>query len=186
LNGVVDSADYLVWRKAFGQIVPQFSSADGDGSSIVNSADYDVWRSHFGQTLPPGAGSEANSVAALAEPVAPVAKWDAPSTFTPGIQSEYDWNLFPLGGVARNMRDIRAPHRASNILPVNGRPQGELLLAAMNVVTDRFKGKTLGEVASHKALNDQPDAPLGAIDLAFGFYNGDRRSNNLSGCGIRK
>jgi hypothetical protein len=181
LNGVVDSADYLVWRKAFGQTVPQFSSADGDGSSIVNNADYDVWRSHFGQTLPPGAGSEANSVAAFTEPVARVVKLDAPSTFTPGIPSGYDWNLFPLGGVARSMRDIRAPHRASNILPVIGRARGELLLAAMNVVTDRFKGKTLAEVASHNALLDQPDAPFGTIDLAFGLYNGDRQSNDLSG-----
>jgi hypothetical protein len=41
-NGVVDAADYVVWRDGLGTIYTQ--------------ADYDAWRGHFGQTLMTGAG----------------------------------------------------------------------------------------------------------------------------------
>ena len=51
LNGVVDAADYTVWRDTLGSNVAPFSGADGDGGGIVDQADYDVWRDHFGQTL---------------------------------------------------------------------------------------------------------------------------------------
>jgi hypothetical protein len=74
-----------VWRDALGANVVAYSSADGNGNGIVDQADYDVWRLHFGQTfagavggangaefvtasLQQGTGS-ANSVrTALAEP----------------------------------------------------------------------------------------------------------------------
>jgi hypothetical protein len=45
-NGVVDAADYTVWRKGLGTTYMQ--------------ADYDVWRAHFGETAGSGAGSTAN------------------------------------------------------------------------------------------------------------------------------
>ena len=40
-NGVVDAADYVVWRKGLGTIYTQ--------------SDYDMWRAHFGQTAGSGA-----------------------------------------------------------------------------------------------------------------------------------
>jgi hypothetical protein len=45
-NGIVDAADYVVWRKASatGNLM-----ADGNGDSTVNSADYGVWRIAVGQ-----------------------------------------------------------------------------------------------------------------------------------------
>jgi endonuclease I len=50
-NGSVDSGDYLVWRRSFGQTgLTAYSGADGDGNTVVDDADYDVWRAHFGQT----------------------------------------------------------------------------------------------------------------------------------------
>jgi hypothetical protein len=51
-NGVVDAADYEVWRKGLGTTYVQ--------------ADYDVWRAHFGQTAGNGAGVAAD--AAVPEP----------------------------------------------------------------------------------------------------------------------
>ena len=50
-NGVVDAADYVVWRK---------SNATQDG--------YTTWRAHFGQ--PPASGSDFRANAAVPEPVA--------------------------------------------------------------------------------------------------------------------
>jgi hypothetical protein len=49
-NGVVDAADYSVWRGTLGDSVAPFSGADGDGSSQIDVGDYDIWRSHFGHT----------------------------------------------------------------------------------------------------------------------------------------
>ena len=53
-NGVVDTADYSVWRDTLN--ATNDLRADGDGNGTVDAGDYGVWTSHFGQTLP-GAGS---------------------------------------------------------------------------------------------------------------------------------
>jgi subtilisin family serine protease len=58
-DGIVDQADYNLWRKQLGQSVTPYAGSDGNGDGIVNQADFDVWTSHFGQTLLPGAGSGA-------------------------------------------------------------------------------------------------------------------------------
>jgi hypothetical protein len=54
-NGVVDAADYVVWRKSFGQTGVGLA-ADGDGDMQIDDDDFDVWRANFGQ-IAPGAGS---------------------------------------------------------------------------------------------------------------------------------
>jgi endoglucanase len=50
-NGVVDAADYVVWRKNLG---------------VFPADAYATWRSHYGQS--PGSGSGANTSAAVPEP----------------------------------------------------------------------------------------------------------------------
>jgi hypothetical protein len=52
-NGIVDAADYVVWRKGLGTIYTQ--------------ADYDVWRTHFGQNA--GSGSALPSADSLSSTV---------------------------------------------------------------------------------------------------------------------
>ena len=57
-NGVVDAADYVVWRKALGSSVPASgSSADGDADGQITQADYDIWRANFGRTSLTGAAA---------------------------------------------------------------------------------------------------------------------------------
>jgi hypothetical protein len=51
-NGIVDAADYVVWRKGLGTTYTQ--------------NDYDVWRANFGQTA--GSGSAASATATVPEP----------------------------------------------------------------------------------------------------------------------
>jgi len=46
-NGVVDGADYVLWRDMNGQSGAGLA-ADGDGNQQVNQADYLVWRQNFG------------------------------------------------------------------------------------------------------------------------------------------
>jgi fibronectin-binding autotransporter adhesin len=64
-NGIVDAADYVVWRKTLGQTGTGLA-ADGNNDGVVNQTDYDVWRSHFGQTA--GNASVASASVAVPEP----------------------------------------------------------------------------------------------------------------------
>jgi hypothetical protein len=66
-NGIVDAADYVLWRNFNGLSVPNGFGPDGNGDGIVNQADYSFWRSRFG--LPMGSGSgESLSTNAVPEP----------------------------------------------------------------------------------------------------------------------
>ena len=57
-NGVVDAADYVLWRKSAGQVGVGLA-ADGTGNGVVDVADYNLWRSRFGATV---AGSAVGAV----------------------------------------------------------------------------------------------------------------------------
>jgi hypothetical protein len=50
-NGVVDAADYTVWRDTLGQSVTRFSGADGDGDSTIGQGDYSFWKARFGNIV---------------------------------------------------------------------------------------------------------------------------------------
>jgi Subtilase family len=54
-NGIVQPADYTVWKNAFGTAN---SAVDGNGNGIVDAADYTIWRDHLGQMVS-GSGSTA-------------------------------------------------------------------------------------------------------------------------------
>ncbi|HEX4415015.1 MAG TPA: PEP-CTERM sorting domain-containing protein [Lacipirellulaceae bacterium] len=58
-NGVVDEADYVLWRTGD-------PAADGNSDTVVDQADYDFWRARFGNTA--GAGSDVVTGAAVPEP----------------------------------------------------------------------------------------------------------------------
>jgi len=62
-NGIVDGADYVVWRKNQGLMsggTP--STGDGNGDGAVNIADYQFWRARFGNTSGAGLGLGSNAV----------------------------------------------------------------------------------------------------------------------------
>jgi hypothetical protein len=66
-NGVVDAADYTVWRDTLGQSVTPGNGADGNANGMIDNGDYDFWKSHFGDVLA-GAGSSADQSATVPEP----------------------------------------------------------------------------------------------------------------------
>ena len=65
-NGVVDAADYVVWRKSQGQTGIGLA-ADADFNRTVDFVDYLVWRAHFGQAVP-GSGAGTSELTAVPEP----------------------------------------------------------------------------------------------------------------------
>ena len=65
-NGIVDAADYTVWRDALGQIGVGLA-ADGNDNHVIDAGDYSVWVANFGHTIG-GGGSNASANAAVPEP----------------------------------------------------------------------------------------------------------------------
>jgi hypothetical protein len=63
-NGVVDAADYVVWRKnnSTNNTLPN----DNGLGTPIGQSHYNLWRAHFGQ--PPGSGAGAITSAAVPEP----------------------------------------------------------------------------------------------------------------------
>jgi hypothetical protein len=62
-DGVVDAADYVVWKQNFGETATIGAlRADGNLNGFVDAADYTVWRNNFGLSLP-GAGSGTEELA---------------------------------------------------------------------------------------------------------------------------
>ena len=64
-NGVVDAADYTVWRNNLGANIALPNEDPDQTPGWVTAEDYDVWKAHFGQTLPLGSGGAA--IASVAE-----------------------------------------------------------------------------------------------------------------------
>jgi T5SS/PEP-CTERM-associated repeat protein len=62
-NGVVDSADYVVWRNTLGSTIDMRANGDNTGASahVIDAADYGMWRAHFGETAGVAAASRAAS-----------------------------------------------------------------------------------------------------------------------------
>jgi hypothetical protein len=62
-NGIVDAADYALWRDTMDPnlIVEQGTGADGNRDGVVNQWDYDIWKRFFGQRIVGAAGSGASS-----------------------------------------------------------------------------------------------------------------------------
>lgn len=57
-NGIVDAADYSVWRDSLGSMTQL--AADGNHNGKIDAADYDVWKTNFGVVgLGAGAGAAA-------------------------------------------------------------------------------------------------------------------------------
>jgi hypothetical protein len=70
-NGVVDAADYVVWRKSLNSNVAPWTQGDGNGDGIVDELDYDLWRQSVGRaifTASSGAVGSGQTAATVPEP----------------------------------------------------------------------------------------------------------------------
>ena len=67
-DGVVDAADYTVWRDTLGATTgteTNHPAADTNHDFLVNDLDYDLWKSNFGQ---PGTGAGGSTVGGVGVP----------------------------------------------------------------------------------------------------------------------
>ncbi len=70
LDGVVNSADFVLWRNTMGQTGSGLA-ADGNGDFQISMGDLATWRAHFGQAVTgAAAGIELGSATTVPEPTA--------------------------------------------------------------------------------------------------------------------
>ena len=55
-NGIVDAADYVLWRKTISQSGPALA-ADGNNNGTIDPVDFTIWRTNFGTPAAPGSGA---------------------------------------------------------------------------------------------------------------------------------
>jgi hypothetical protein len=72
LDGIVNAADYDIWKNNFGTTTDTSPLVYGDGDGAVTAADYAIWRDHFGQTWS-GLGDGSGSGVTVPEPSSSVA-----------------------------------------------------------------------------------------------------------------
>jgi len=77
-DGVVDAADYTVWRDTLGSTTDLRANGDNTGASAgrIDQADYLAWKSHFGATAGGGSlvmsGASLDTSGGIPEPAAPM------------------------------------------------------------------------------------------------------------------
>ncbi|MFO0788389.1 MAG: peptidylprolyl isomerase [Pirellulales bacterium] len=67
-DGVVNAADYSVWRESRNTSVTPGSGADGDKNGLVNDADLAIWRANFGNVRGTTAAGSGSSLGANVAP----------------------------------------------------------------------------------------------------------------------
>jgi hypothetical protein len=89
-NGVVDAADYVVWRNG---VAPLPNEVTGVTTGSTTSEDYDAWRARFGNTA--GSGSSSFSAGAVPEPTTAFLMLVGAAALAIGRrQSRSDWPSF--------------------------------------------------------------------------------------------
>jgi hypothetical protein len=90
LDGIVNAADYVVWRMAEGQSVSPYSGADGTGNGLVGPEDYALWRANFGSVVPSTPASGSGEVVRFNESIASGEQLVASSPATVSLPSVAD------------------------------------------------------------------------------------------------
>lgn len=54
-DGIINAADYIVWRNTFDTAVAAGTGADASGNGLIDQDDYDIWKMNFGMAV--GSGS---------------------------------------------------------------------------------------------------------------------------------
>jgi hypothetical protein len=178
-NGEVDAADFVLWRKTLGTIVPPSTGADSSGNGVVDQSDYLVWKANYGETLPPiGAG------ALLALPhsrdLAEVAPAGLAMSATPVLTANNEERRAIVNEVAiphfelrtRNFNSARTlgvERTGPDTSYFDARQDNALVAWLATLATPELTSAagSLPEIDMIRVNNDSADVGLITVDLAF-------------------
>jgi hypothetical protein len=152
-NGVVDAADYVIWRKTLGTFAANlFAGADGDGNGRIDTEDYSLWRARFGAI---------DSAAAQIAMPASSSALDSPPV---GAAANYfDLPSFD-GAAATNGRSLQIGLTSGVMLSTAGASHGDLL----NVVASDFRASSEEDAVWESAQIHASEGPIDNWDVAVG------------------
>ncbi|HEY3391483.1 MAG TPA: hypothetical protein VGK58_02160, partial [Lacipirellulaceae bacterium] len=88
-SGLVDTADFVVWRKNNNTSVEPGTRGDANHDGLVNDADYQIWRAQYGTS--PAAASAAAGSSSVGAPADGTSSSDVtPAHIGPGASSDID------------------------------------------------------------------------------------------------
>lgn len=82
-NGIVDTADYIIWRRNVG--AASIPNRDTQNTGLVGQADFNTWRANIGKMVGAAAGLEPNAIAAVPEPATYLLLLAALAVMYPGL-----------------------------------------------------------------------------------------------------
>ncbi|HEX4415432.1 MAG TPA: lamin tail domain-containing protein [Lacipirellulaceae bacterium] len=180
-NGVVDAADYVLWRHTLGSTTDLRADASGPttgvSNGVVDQPDYDYWRANFGAVVPTygsGSGSvvgvgaalvESSTTFSVSESAAMAVAPDAPPAQSAAVDSAM------ASGFAFSLTDAKAPSRS--IFARESSPSVDFgnvdLLLMLGQATYSQSSFQLAEDVSKSS----PAAEDGAIDAHFAKLGDD-------------
>jgi hypothetical protein len=104
---IVDTADYVVWRKLNGTTVPAGTLGDANHDTQVDAEDYAIFMNQYGET----AGGSGSSLSREPATYEAASSQDAVFSALSAGMVEPEW----LGNIARPSRSARAPHAKSAV-----------------------------------------------------------------------
>lgn len=121
-DGVVNAADYTVWRDSLNQSVIPYSGADADGNGLVDAADRQIWLDTYGMVIAPPSAAKVSTfltstttsdvISAAEHPLAaPQTLAEASSTAPPPMALVIVGTPLEAGTGATTTRPIRAPYQ---------------------------------------------------------------------------
>jgi hypothetical protein len=167
IDGLVDAADYVVWRKSLNTPVPPYIGADGSGNGNVDQADHHVWSANFGAASVPdsGGGAISDDVASAAVVMEQASSSDAVAIAVDGVVQPATLSLRSLSSATTSTAAIasprtnRGPLRLPNPLPVVS--QDDALLAWLT------GGSANSQSDFEHVFFDDRDRGPDTLDLAF-------------------
>ena len=155
-DGIVNAADYTLWRDLVGQSVPLGTLADGNRDGMIDAADYGVWKSHFGVVTPPGLGGTGS--AAMVEDAAPAETVVGPAVaITAGAAAALPpANLFAAESVRTTVHDEVFRSVAASRHSVLA-TRGDLTTLARFVAERHLTSATSADASVVAAISDHVD-----------------------------
>jgi hypothetical protein len=166
-SGVVDAADFVLWRKTVGTTGLQpYSGADGSGNGSVGPEDYGVWRTHFGDVPVPAPALPGDYNSSGAVDAADYVLWRK-SVGATGLQPYSGADGSGNGSIGAEDYGVWRMHFGQVLPPASGQNASTTEQLANPAMPSSFETSTTVAAGSYSAISISPEiaaAPEFGVD----------------------